>query len=346
MKLSEILKRENNNLDLIRILAAILVIWNHSFALSPLTGVINRPIAGIAVPLFGFISGLVITNSVLNKKNSLTFLVSIFSRLWIPLVVAVLVCALIVGPIFSEHSIIVYFKEYFKDIYIYIYNNASFNINYKLPGVFINNRYPNTVNGSIWVIPLFFGSYLFILAIKLIGILKDNLQGAISVIIFMLFATICYLNKIPFVWYDHNSFCILISILFGCMLCCLRNKLQINTELLIGVLILYFLFKKTVIAYSFKLLVVFISSLWIAQQKCFLLLKPKINLSLGLFLYAFPVQQIFACIYTKSTPLFNFIWSTLVTFVVAFISYYFVERYCYKFADKIYKFIDKYELSI
>lgn len=68
MKLAEILKRENNNLDLIRIFAAILVIWNHSFALSPLAGVINRPIVGIAVPLFGFISGLVITNSVLNKK--------------------------------------------------------------------------------------------------------------------------------------------------------------------------------------------------------------------------------------------------------------------------------------
>lgn len=66
-------------------MAAILVIWNHSFALSPLPDIKSKIIGGVAVPLFGFVSGLVITNSLFNKTNSLKFIVSIFCRLWIPL---------------------------------------------------------------------------------------------------------------------------------------------------------------------------------------------------------------------------------------------------------------------
>ncbi len=84
MKLSEYLIKENNNLDLIRVLAAIAVIVGHSYALAPAEG--NVDLIGklfgviysgsLAVSIFFFISGLVVTNSLLKKKSALEFIIS------------------------------------------------------------------------------------------------------------------------------------------------------------------------------------------------------------------------------------------------------------------------------
>ncbi len=346
MKLVELLERKNNNLDFIRVIAATLVIWNHSYVLSPLPNVSSKAVTGIAVPLFGFISGLVITNSVLNKKNALNFLVSIFFRLWIPLAISVLACALILGPSFSEYNAITYFKDFFNDIYKFIYNNLLFNINYRLPGFFLENRYSSSINGSIWVIPLFFGSYLFILALKLLGLLKDDFKGFLVSIVVILLAIAVYYIKIPFVWSNFNTFCILVSILFGCSLCCLRNILNITFRLVVGTTILYFLFRKTALVYLFKLLMIFIGCLYLSQNRWFLFLKPKINISLGLFLYSYPVQQAMSCLYKDSTPLFNFVSSFTITIILSFMSYYFIEKYCYRFAALINRFIDKHNIVL
>ena len=339
MKLQEVLKRENNNLDLIRIMAAILVIWNHSFALSPLPDIKSKIIGGVAVPLFGFVSGLVITNSLFNKTNSLKFIVSIFCRLWIPLFITVFFAAFIIGPLFTIYDFNLYFTEHFKEIYIYI--NLLFQSCRSLPGVFLDNRYPISINGSLWVISLFFGSYLFFLAMKLLGLLRPSWRGFTTICSIMLLLIALKCMKINLLWSNENaSFYIIFSILFGSLLCCLRNTIEVDKRLLVGALILYIIFYNTCLHYYFKLLLIFLACLCISYNRYFLLLKPKINVSLGLFLYAFPVQQAMSNIFMQSTPYFNFITSLIISIIIAILSHYFIERKAYKLADKINQIID------
>ncbi|EBO0298771.1 acyltransferase, partial [Salmonella enterica] len=77
MLLSSYLKRDNNNLDLVRIIAACMVIYGHAYAISPQVGkddIIHQLIGfdysgSLAVKIFFFVSGLVVTNSFFSKRN-------------------------------------------------------------------------------------------------------------------------------------------------------------------------------------------------------------------------------------------------------------------------------------
>ncbi len=77
MTLHDVLRRENNNLDLFRLIAAYLVIIGHAYALAPQAGQ-QDPIlrllgfdysGSMAVKLFFFLSGLVVVNSLLDKRD-------------------------------------------------------------------------------------------------------------------------------------------------------------------------------------------------------------------------------------------------------------------------------------
>ena len=79
----DVITRDNNNLDLIRLCASISVIVYHSFALNPHWGIID-PVksffgyvttGGLAVKIFFFISGLLVTNSLLTRKSIFQFLI-------------------------------------------------------------------------------------------------------------------------------------------------------------------------------------------------------------------------------------------------------------------------------
>jgi peptidoglycan/LPS O-acetylase OafA/YrhL len=74
LTLGHAIDRKNNNFNVIRLLAAILVIFGHSFYLFP-TGGYNEPLVGLlkgnytgilAVYIFFFLSGIFIVSSFVN----------------------------------------------------------------------------------------------------------------------------------------------------------------------------------------------------------------------------------------------------------------------------------------
>ena len=77
MLLSNVLKKENNNLDIFRVVAAVMVIYGHAYALLPIDGqkdIVGRLLVfdysgSLAVKIFFFLSGLVVTNSLIEKKD-------------------------------------------------------------------------------------------------------------------------------------------------------------------------------------------------------------------------------------------------------------------------------------
>src|SRR5690606_29965057 len=156
----------------IRLSAAIAVIYAHSY---PLTSSFEDPLknfssdkisfGSLAVAIFFIISGLLISQS-FHRSDLLKFTVARILRIYHALVVITLLSVFILGPVFTNFS----WSSYFTDRMTlkYLFNVFSIRIQHHLPGVFENNYYPNTVNGSLWTLPIEIACYGLIASIGLL----------------------------------------------------------------------------------------------------------------------------------------------------------------------------------
>ena len=167
MLVSGLLKKENNNIDLLRLIAALAVIYGHAYAITPqppLIDFVGARVSGeysgsIAVKFFFFLSGLVVTNSLMRNPSLFNFLVARATRLLPALLVCLAITAFAVAPLFS----ILPFAEYYADRlpYWYFWRSLTFRPEWALPGVFVGN--PMTaVNGSLWTLPIEANCYLML----------------------------------------------------------------------------------------------------------------------------------------------------------------------------------------
>ena len=185
-RLDTILKRDNNNFDLIRLIAALMVVFGHSFQLFNSNGY-TEPIrfflkdyysGSLAVYIFFFLSGLFITGSFINSKRHYAFVVSRVFRIWPALIVCTVLTVFLAGPIVSKYSLIEYLR--FRITWTYLaHNTLLMNIRYGLPGVFETNYAPNNVNGPLWTLPIEVLCYLSVFICGIIGVFK-NAEGNFS----------------------------------------------------------------------------------------------------------------------------------------------------------------------
>ena len=137
MNLSELLKKENNNLDVFRLVAACMVIYGHAYAVAPQAGrvdavarLLGHDYSGsLAVKIFFFLSGLVVTNSLLQKRNVVHFAIARFFRIWPALIFVTVVSALLLGPFVTALSLARYFSQGQLSDY------RLLDTNYSLPGL-------------------------------------------------------------------------------------------------------------------------------------------------------------------------------------------------------------------
>jgi peptidoglycan/LPS O-acetylase OafA/YrhL len=163
-------RRSENNFDLLRLIGALLVLFSHSFDLlyqrEPLTRGFTWGDVGVII--FFSISGFLVCRSWDYDSRLGAFAAKRALRLLPGLLVALLVTALVLGPIVTANPL----GEYFGDplTKAYILNNATLQSDYTLPGVFVHNVYPIAVNGSLWTLPLEAKAYLLLAVIGVIGL--------------------------------------------------------------------------------------------------------------------------------------------------------------------------------
>src|SRR5581483_1550015 len=107
--LDTVLKRSHNNFDLIRLIAALMVVFGHSFDLfksygyhDPVNAAVHESPGTLAVYIFFFLSGIFITQSFLNKKNHLSFARMRLFRIWPGLIVCTLFTVFIIGTTLTD----------------------------------------------------------------------------------------------------------------------------------------------------------------------------------------------------------------------------------------------------
>ncbi len=175
----------NNNITLLRLLAASAVFWGHCFDLVLGPGQIHQDApsqvirlidahrggtAGIGVGLFFVLSGLLVTRSYLNRGSLIDFAVARALRIYPLLIVTVLVSAILLGPFVSILSVSEYFESSIP--YRYVLSNGSlWQLVHHLPGVFDENPFRG-VNGSLWTLPIEVSLYVVVGLAGVLGLLR------------------------------------------------------------------------------------------------------------------------------------------------------------------------------
>ena len=172
IRLRDVVHGRDNNFHLLRLLAALAVLFSHSFPLTtgsresePLRAWLGCTPGSIAVDLFFLVSGLLVTASLVRRRSIVDFVRARFFRIWPGLAVALVLTVFLLGPAFTALSTHDYFTT--RGTWRYLIQNLVIlhGIDVHLPGVFLQLPWPDAVNGSLWSLPIEVSCYLYLLAI-------------------------------------------------------------------------------------------------------------------------------------------------------------------------------------
>jgi peptidoglycan/LPS O-acetylase OafA/YrhL len=167
----------NTGFAWLRMIGALIVVVEHSATLLDPTRLGVFPAAWNFSPgyiaLMGFfaMSGYQISDSWRQEPSWWRFCAKRALRLWPPLLFVVLVTALVIGPLVSTLAPAKYFST--PETWGYIVHNAGlYTLQHPLPGVFVNNPWPWSANGSIWTLPMELTGYLLVLVFGAAGLFR------------------------------------------------------------------------------------------------------------------------------------------------------------------------------
>lgn len=346
-----------NNLTIFRIFLAMLVIFGHSFFLTklgidnqePFKRIFEHVYAGsIAVKIFFILSGMMLTNSLIKKLSSdhysldnhkekafniciKDFLIKRCSRIFPGLIALLFFTTFIVGPLFTESTLLSYFKD--SGIYYYFKYNILLDTVYTLPDVFSHNVF-TTVNGSLWTLRYEFICYLFLAFIFFIMMIQNkfkkiNFLENIFLVIIISNIFFCYDNN----WVNLESYLLPTFFSLGCLIALYSPRINLNKSLKIFIFLLSLLFIFLCLDFKDKLLVnilipiaVFLLSFLILNSSILKNIILKSDPSYGIYLYGYLIQQILvSCL--PSLSLFNhFVLALTLSTFVGYLSWFLVEK--------------------
>jgi peptidoglycan/LPS O-acetylase OafA/YrhL len=241
-------QRSTNNFDLIRFIAAALVILSHCFSLAgkefePLSWLSGyETFGGLAVAIFFITSGFLITASWFSDENILSFIKKRILRIFPALIWVIFLTVFVLGPLLTALPL----KEYFKNHTTYLYlNNVYLTcIYYSLPGVFAHNPWPNAVNGSLWTLPIEILMYAMIGFLGSIRLLKMKwFIPALLPFAFYLFISYYISHSNTMILWVRLSQTAKLAIYFimGSIFYIYREKIILSVYIFVPAVIIYFL---------------------------------------------------------------------------------------------------------
>ncbi len=326
---------KNNNFNLIRLIAALVVLYTHSYGLSgELPDKTDNPIAyfnyllgNVGVDMFFLVSGYLVTRSYIKRNNLIGFLWARFLRIFPALVCALLFSVFIIGASETNLSI----KDYLtnKDIYSYMMVNLSLiRTVLSLPGVFEENYYPSQVNGSLWTLPAEIRLYLYVAFLGVLGVFNKRwiINSVASVLLLLCFYSP---QNIPLI--SDNALYFYPALLFAMGSLFYFNREFIPSSCWILIMLFIALIYVVYYQYSYKNIVYSLFLLyfvfWFAYNLPFLNSFNKVgDYSYGMYIYAFPIQQLIISHYADLNVNLFFFYSVSTTMILAILSWHMIEK--------------------
>lgn len=341
MLVADSLKRRNNNFDLLRLICALAVVFAHSYYLAdaggrkePIESILPFTYTGsIAVKIFFFLSGILVTNSLMRTKSVTKFVISRFFRIYPGMAFFVLTTALCIAPLVSTNG----FSEYFHNPMLidYLKGNLTLDIKWYLPGVFENNILKGGINGTLWSIPYEVCSYLVLLsAYMILGFNNKVIINAIAIIIIIApiagFNTYLFINN-PNPDVVMTAPCFALGVIFGLN----QDRIMLSAMFPIAFIILYFMVGNEFAKHMFFYFSICTASLYIFTREKINKIEIPFDISYGVYLWGFLVAQI-VYMYAPGLGLHqNQFICLILSCIVALASFYSIERPAINFSKKL-----------
>ena len=173
-----------NGFDCLRLIAAALVVVHHARVLNGaapwMIGWGPDP-GALGVGIFFVISGYLVTASLRRTPGVGVFLAKRVLRIAPGLLVALLLTALVLGPLVSDLPVADYFGDAAPLLYV-LKNLSLYAVTYDLPGVFADAPYPDVVNGSLWSLRLEFTAYLGLAALGALHLARAPVLAGLALL--------------------------------------------------------------------------------------------------------------------------------------------------------------------
>jgi peptidoglycan/LPS O-acetylase OafA/YrhL len=324
----------SNGFDVLRLLAAAMVIFGHSY---PLTGNVSQgflanSVQTIGVKIFFVISGFLITKSWQSDPDLVRFWLKRALRIMPGLAFLCLLTVTIVGPIFTRLSLASYFSSHAS--LFYFWNILLYPV-YSLPGVFQGNIYGPAVNGSLWSLPVEIAMYtgvpILVGRYVLVGKIATPFAAAILLLASILLVRIAPMAK-PIVFWGSSLTSTLDAAFYfyaGAAIAVHRLDRFANLPLSIALFAVAaatvnnYIYGEIVLACVLPYAVIAIGITRIVPlQRMF----EGRDYSYGLYLYGFVVQQAVVHLFGPLTPIQNTLIALPVALLCAIGSWHLVEQ--------------------
>lgn len=326
-----------NNFNLLRVVAAWLVLFSHSYHLSgnssiePLLIATNGKMTfgTVAVGVFFAISGYLITASAFARPTFFSFIEARARRIFPALFVVTICSAFVLGPLLTTLNSGEYFSQ--PLVWTYVVRNSSLLwLQWELPGVFTENYYGSAVNGSLWTLPVEFSLYLVIgLAVFALRRMYFNRPIAILLVPIGLSILISWI----FIIQGSTSGVVLLVpyFLIGAAIRILGNGFRMRGWIA-GVLLVALCASVAVNSILFPVIAcitISYGTLWISMHDKWVFVFPvdRIgDLSYGIYLFAFPVQQLLLALVLVTDPWGINLLATAIVLPLSWMTWHLVER--------------------
>lgn len=345
LTLGDMVRKRSNNFDLLRLLAALIVLISHSF---PLAGKQSATWGGIffgydpsviAVSAFFVISGFLIAGS-LERRTLSEYVQARALRIIPALAVTVVVTALILGPLFTTLPLLEYFSS--PDTLYYLGNTIPYKTTFTLPGVFQDLPFAGGVNGSLWTLPIEAFCYLLLAVVFLIGRRSLILVLPVLALIALYFLwdfAVAPIESVALFGTTKTSSVARYGFLFlmGAVLWFFKDKIPFKGGLAATCVVLLLIGSQ--IGYWRYAILIFLPYvlLYLAYRKPVFVagIRKLGDLSYGTYLFAFPIQQSIVSLSDKSI---NGWWLAIAASVIAmslaWLSWHYIEKPALSFKRK------------
>jgi peptidoglycan/LPS O-acetylase OafA/YrhL len=333
MRVGHILEPDQNNLNLLRLLAASAVVVSHAVFLHSgnkaheiLSGVTFYNLGDHAVNVFFVLSGLTVAASLARSPSKVEFIVARALRIF-PALAACGLLLILVGAIVTICTP----AQFLSDARVWRFGLKTLllgSASAGLPGVFAENPVPSTINASIWTLKYEVACYLVLAAAGWLGLLTRHRFAWMFALSWMI------VGAFLFVRLGHNAeaidqaarFWLCFSLGIGCFI--YRDLIPLS---IIGVVALGLGFWVSIgseLERLISLVATGYAVVWFATIPTGGLRRftNKVDLSYGMYIFGWPITQTLLLLRPDIEVVWLVLFSLVVSAAVALPSWICIER--------------------
>lgn len=340
--LGEAAQGRDNNVRLLRHLAALAVILFHCYALNsqwaadPLARLTSRPVdlGSLGVQIFFALSGFLVTQSWCQHPSTRAFVQARVLRIY-PALIAATLFTIALAAVTSDLALFAYLTD--ARTFEYLWGTGlGLRSGLPLPDVFQSNPYPGAANGSLWTLPIELKLYVGILLVGLLGVFGRRpaaliLASLVALLLIYVPGPVSLLVNAVVI----RSLCIIF--ICGSLAYVCRQWIPLSLPLAAAMLVCYLAlpvgFFRAVATLPMIAYITLVAAFHPRLRVERFVRGP--DLSYGLYVYAFPVQQLALWRWPAIGIYGLFLVATPATFAVAMLSWHGLEHPALRWKNRL-----------